>query len=615
MERYSYHFGRGADWDVYFGGVFLFPVNEEHRQKAYQMMDLEGQYPSVLINGSEGYFSSSEPGVLDNGTDRGMLYTALDTSIEGHPFQRAMNMYSADSNENYAYYWHGYVSVLRPLLYFLEYDELRFFNWTGQFVLMLLSGMMVKKKTGRIEYVLLLMTSYLLLMPLALAMCLQYTWVFYIASISGLMLMWKNEWFEKNERYLYFFIVTGLLTSYFDLLTYPLFTWGYPLLWWLVTGNRDITGWKRVKRVIASGFAWIAGYAFMWIMKWVMGSLILKRNLFEDAIAEVFLRSGMGEGANLGITARLDAVYQNWLRYAYPVYFLILALWLLWVCFRAFRYGWHTSRDSYAYLLTACSSIVWYLVLVNHTTLHAFFTYRIFNISVTSFLLLLAGSVIPYRDKGEFYVRGQKRGRVTLAAGIILCIAAGGCFFLAREEIPVTNAYCSGLEKELDNGEMLEFSFVPTFSRIKNIGICLTADEMDGILEISVSHQGEVLYWEQVEISQFENGDIYYMPIMWKLHKGERYKVEYKISGNSSQVRLLVTEPGNEPLQEISGMTLNGMEQGGQPIIFIKYWNRPGIKKRFLFLACSWFAVWAGTMVTGGTALAVLRYRGKRAGR
>lgn len=124
------------------GAAFLCPVNPEHQQNAYQVMEKEGWYPSVLVHSlarDEAFFSY-EPGILDNGTDRIMLFTAMDTSAEGNSFARAMNMYCTYLDQNYSYYWHGYVSILRPLLYLFEYDQLRFFNWAGQFLLMVFLG-------------------------------------------------------------------------------------------------------------------------------------------------------------------------------------------------------------------------------------------------------------------------------------------------------------------------------------------------------------------------------------------------------------------------------------------------------------------------------------------
>ena len=60
-------------------------------------------------------------------------------------------------------------------------------------------------------------------------MSLQYSPVFYISVISTLFVFLKYD--RYRERIFFIFLVSGMLTSFFDLLTYPLLTWGMPALW------------------------------------------------------------------------------------------------------------------------------------------------------------------------------------------------------------------------------------------------------------------------------------------------------------------------------------------------------------------------------------------------
>lgn len=351
----------------------------------------------------------------------------------------------------------------------------------------------------------------------------------------------------------------------------------------------------------------------MWVMKWAVGSLILGRNLFGEAINEVFVRSGAGV---MDVSARLDAVYNNWRHYEYSVYAVLLTGWLVWVIVRALVKGWHTSRDSYAYLLVGCSGVVWYMVLANHTMEHHFFTYRIFNVSVTAFLLLLAGSVLPGRDDGEVYIRGKKGRRATVIGGIMLLMTAGGCSLLAREELPAANTWCPSEGKLLEAGETLEFDFIPTFSGIRNICVCLEAAEGGGALEITVLRQEEILYREVADLEKFQESGYSNVPVKWNLRAGESYTVRYAVTGNDGPVRLAVTEPGNAPLIEIGQVTLNGEEVDGQPVVILAYRHRPVIKKRLVFLTLSWAGVLAGTAVAVCTAFSEPgRRRAKKARR
>lgn len=352
--------------------AFLVPVNEENAAASYQILNDEGWYPAapILTQSLDAYFHSYLPGVLDNGTDSIMLHTAMDTS-EGNPLTRAMNMYCTYLHINYSRYWHGYVAILRPLLYFFDFSEIRILNCLGQLLVLMLLTVLIVRKRGWV-YGLLMLTSYFLLMPVAMPLSLQFTWVFYIAAVSCLVLLKKQEYFENEQRYLYLFLVIGMLTSYFDLLTYPLFTWGFPITWLLVMSRPESSGVERIKKVVFSGLSWIAGYGIMWGLKWIYASLILGKEIFSDAVNEVFVLSGAGSGKEQGFMSRMEAIYTNWKHYEYSIYFLVLALWLAWIIIRSIRKGFKPTANTYAFLLIGCSSIVWYFFLSYHTTVHHF---------------------------------------------------------------------------------------------------------------------------------------------------------------------------------------------------------------------------------------------------
>lgn len=104
---------------VCMGGIlltlaFLIPVNSTNQSASYDLIGSEGWYPAIpRVNASfDTYFHSFLPGVLDGATDSIMLATALEPE-ETNALRAAMDM------RGYDYYWHGYVALLRPLLFFL----------------------------------------------------------------------------------------------------------------------------------------------------------------------------------------------------------------------------------------------------------------------------------------------------------------------------------------------------------------------------------------------------------------------------------------------------------------------------------------------------------------
>lgn len=169
-----------------------------------------------------------------------------------------------------------------------------------------------------------------------------------------------------------YFVIAGMLTSFLDLLTYPLYTWAFPLLLLILLSEDGQKALNYVKTVVVSGLGWILGYAGMWFGKWALAGWIVHRNVIQEAWKEVLFRSGSEESLNL--IARLEALYDNWKHYEYPLYTALLAIWLTWFIYKSLNGKTQIVRQEKngAYLLITLSSFVWYFVLANHTLGHHF---------------------------------------------------------------------------------------------------------------------------------------------------------------------------------------------------------------------------------------------------
>lgn len=183
--------------------VYMLPVNTENRDVSYSILDEEGWYPrTYTVSSGDEYFLSFYPDVLDNSSDKIMLTIAMDSSA-GNPLVRAMESYSEYAG-SYSYYWHGYVAILRPLLFFFDFSEIRILNSACQMFIIILLGWLIGREKG-VRYVLALITSYILLHPRTVSMGLQYSWIFYIAYGGTLLLLWKRRFFAEKQRAICFF--------------------------------------------------------------------------------------------------------------------------------------------------------------------------------------------------------------------------------------------------------------------------------------------------------------------------------------------------------------------------------------------------------------------------
>jgi len=564
--------------------VYLLPVKEDNQTVSYDILEKEGWYPtvSVLSQSYDTYFHSFLPGVLDNHTDSIMLNEVFNTE-KGSLLKIAMSM------GGYSYYWHGYVSILRPLLYLFDYGDLRVLNGLLQMLLMFFLACIVYKKRGW-PYALLMLTSYALLMPHALSMSLQFTWVFYIAFGGCLLLLIKQDIWKRNSRYFYFFLAVGMFTSYFDLLTYPLITWGIPVIWWLIMNSGE--SGKEVEypnksvrnpllQVILSGVHWIVGYAFMWVSKWMLGSIILNRNVVKEAMEEVFFRAGVAEVGSTTLVGRFTAMYTNLKHFEYKIYLIILICWILFGIFSSIRNGWCPGKNSKAFFLIELSSIVWYFVLSNHTTGHHFFTYRIYVVSITAFLAMLIENIYYSKTDRVYVMKFHSTVGTCIGWAVILIIAFGVTFFI-KENVMVHNVESVYWDIPVNNGSIMECSFTPRYSHITDITLCMKSEGTEGYYDILLLYEGETVYRVNVPIADFEGYTNKNIKVDWHLHKGREYKFQITVNEANGQVYALVTEISDMSLEENGILRIDGDESDGQLLCMINYKAQPTSKRTLL---------------------------------
>ena len=137
---------------------------------------------------------------------------------------------------SYARYWHGYLVFLRPLLFFMDYQGIRALTNLGVvFTLLLIIGTLIRQK--RYCLILPFLCTALFLRPLAIAFSIQFSSVYYVMIFSLFLILVCRNQMEQDGRYLYLFLINGMITAYLDLLTYPAAALGIPLVFFLATGK------------------------------------------------------------------------------------------------------------------------------------------------------------------------------------------------------------------------------------------------------------------------------------------------------------------------------------------------------------------------------------------
>ena len=532
--------------------AYSIPVNPETKESTFKFSDAIGWSPKASLRYEQyiSHFDTFEPDVLDDGTDKIILSNTFDES-DTPLLKKSVAMFG------YGRYWHGYVSLLRPIFYYVDYWDFFLLNGLLQIFIVFIFGILIWKKTLMLRYSLAAITSYLLLMPITLTLSLQYTAVFYIAFLGSLIIISGNAFlYQKNRIYL-FFAILGILTCYFDFLTYPLLTWAFPLCWYLIIQDKLLTISKKYITAILSAFTWIFGYVGLFFTKWVLVYIICGAKAFDESNPEKALSYLKVVPDHLKVSKhtynRFDTIYTNWRHYMFAGFAIIILLWLLWALISRLKYNWRIQAHSLPFWLIIFSGPAWCLVFTGHTTIHHFFTYRILAASILAFILFLC------RNVPAPAALPKERSHLKIWALLPLSLVIGWVLTSYAKE-NVVSIY--GIEYQplrLTPGEQFECSFYPSFDDIRQFGLCAApVNELDGAIDITLQDK-TITYKTSFPIKDFRDQTYKANYVVWKnLKPGTEYHMSLSVRGNKSGVDLFVTYNGNMPLYEYKNSRLNG---------------------------------------------------------
>lgn len=191
---------------------------------------------------------------------------------------------------NYDRYWHGYSIFLRPLLVFFDLSYIRQVLVLC-FVLLLIILVVLISRHINLGVAIFLGIALALVNPPVIMISLQYSNMFLLMLSVSIVLMLLLAYRRPKHEIFLFFALTGCLTSFFDLLTTPSITLGIPLLLYIAFRIKHKDQKNLFKDVLLSIVLWGTGYFIAWFSKWLIGSLILHRNIFVDATQKILFWS------------------------------------------------------------------------------------------------------------------------------------------------------------------------------------------------------------------------------------------------------------------------------------------------------------------------------------
>ena len=323
-------------------------------------------------------------------TDDSIAYQAMNNAHffmkDRDPQEIFVDMFKNNSTDGittrgYARYWHGYLTVLKPLLTVFRYQQIVVLNLMLQMSL-LAALCVLYTRNGETLCILPLLGSYFFLSPVAIALSIQYSSVWIITLIALLLLaLWKEP--IVSRRLPAFFLIVGATTSFFDLLTYPLITLGLPLAYLV------LTAWPSFRSMLRGGIAgavcWGLGYGGMWAGKWLLGGMITGKDIVGSALSTAETRSSFANETGAAFRYR-DILVRMHVTYNSTVVKVLIASALLAAVILLIR-KYRPAPFRIVGLLIVCSMpFVWYAVFSNHSIIHYWFTYRTLSVAVYSLI-------------------------------------------------------------------------------------------------------------------------------------------------------------------------------------------------------------------------------------
>lgn len=238
-------------------------------------------------------------------------------------------------------------------------------------------------------------------------------------------------------------------------------------------------------------------------------------------------------------------------------------------------------------MLTGFSSIVWYFVLANHTQGHHFFTYRIFAVSILSFLAIVLCST----SLSSKIVKASINKRLGVCVTLLVVVALSiSLTFLAREELLAINGMEQFVQISMNDGDHFKVDFTPTFDEIRGLNLGLQSDGIQGYCTISLWDEEQLEYQETIFL---ENFDMNFQSIgaHWKLHGGKTYRLALEVTDTVQPVYIWVTDNGAMPLSEYGGLLVNDHAVEGQLLTGITYWALPASRRTLIFVAMTWLGI------------------------
>ena len=271
---------------------------------------------------------------------------------------------------------------LRPLLVFFNYSQIRIIL---TIIIISLSITLLYLVYKKINLNIALSTLLMLLVGnfCFIGMSLQYSSTFIIMLITSIYIIFR---YEKIKEINSIFFIVGLLTSFFDLLTTPLITLGIPAIYYVVLKNNENK--DNLRKLVNIVICWGLGYGTMWISKWIVSDCLYQTGTITRAMQKIALLSASKEQFNPNA---ISVINENIIYINATFFYLLIILAIIFTVMNK-----KNTKEKIPYALMAIIPFIWYILIKNHSYVHARFTHRNLLLTVFSLSIIIIENVKEY---------------------------------------------------------------------------------------------------------------------------------------------------------------------------------------------------------------------------
>lgn len=367
------------------------------------------------------FFLNNRGMARDNLTDAIMLGNAVYTDETKGILEKALAVYRYEcesempitslhdylNGENigktvsYSRYWHGYLVVLKPLLCIFTYSQIRIFNVLLQSILFILLCVKLGRMTDW-RYSLCLVGGELAVFPFVIPFCMQYSTATYVMLLSNIVYLNYIDYWKKEDNNLYFFLLTGVFTSYVDFLTYPIITLGGLLIIGVLVTE------EKTEFIIKNSIMWCIGYFGMWFGKWAVASVVLRENVIQNGLEQMLFRTSSATNTmserRISVLLAVFANFSSMTNIYYIVVLILILIFLISVIKKQQNYQLKNLVKQRHYLLIALYPFIWYGVIKNHSYDHSSFTYRALFVTIFALMVMIVrGCGVIDRSNSDYF--------------------------------------------------------------------------------------------------------------------------------------------------------------------------------------------------------------------